>query len=176
MRPQTETSTSTPPSCGLLHQRTKQTGDARSTLKPVVRSRWSSMRRPMTETGLRSPLPGWSVANDTPQDIGEGIHPRHTTDATRMQDEGLRSPRLAPDGAKSSSKRSRRVAKMLVRSGLRCHCCFKLKHECEHRKAAILHANYRTLSCISASSFAQVLQDRDHGGSISSHPAAGTLS
>ena len=99
------------------------------------------------ETGLRSSLPGWSVANDTPQDIGEGIHPRHATDATRMQDEGLRSPRLAPDGAKSSSKRSRRVAKMLVRSGLRCHCCFKLKHECEHRKAAILHANYRTLSC-----------------------------
>ena len=64
-----------------------------------------------------------------------------------MQDGGLRSPRLPTEGAVSSSKRSRRVAKMLVRSGLRCYCCFKLKHECEHRKAAILHANYRTLSC-----------------------------
>ena len=99
------------------------------------------------ETGLRSPLPGWPVDNDTPQDVGEGIHPRQATDATRMQDGGLRSPRLPTEGAASSSKRSRRVAKMLVRSGLRCHCCFKLKHECEHRKAAILHANYRTLSC-----------------------------
>ena len=100
-----------------------------------------------TETGLRSPLPGWPEDNDTPQDVGEGIHPRQATDATRMRAGGLRSPRLAPVGAASSSKRSRRVAKMLVRSGLRCHCCFKLKHECEHRKAAILHANYRTFSC-----------------------------
>ena len=137
MRPQTETST--PPSfllCGLLHQRTKQTGDAQhseaSSSQQVVQHATADEHG--AETGLRSPLPGWSVANDTPQDIGEGIHPRHATDATRMQDEGLRSPRLAPDGAKSSSKRSRRVAKMLVRSGLRCHCCFKLKHECEHRK------------------------------------------
>ena len=163
MRPQTEASTSTPPSfllCGLLHQRTKQTGDARSTLKPVVRSRWSSSATADehgAETGLRSPLPGWSEANDTLQDIWEGIHPHHATDATRMQDEGLRSPRLAPDGAKGSSKRSRHVAKMLVRSGLRCHCCFKLKHECEHRKAAILHANYRTLSCKSLLSLGPLL-------------------
>ena len=109
------------------------------------------------ETGLRSPLPGWSEANDTLQDIWEGIHPHHATDATRMQDEGLRSPRLAPDGAKGSSKRSRHVAKMLVRSGLRCHCCFKLKHECEHRKAAILHANYRTFSCKSLLSLGPLL-------------------
>ena len=109
------------------------------------------------ETGLRSPLPGWSEANDTLQDIWDGIHPHHATDDTRMQDEGLRSPRLAPDGAKGSSKRSRHVAKMLVRSGLRCHCCFKLKHECEHRKAAILHANYRTFSCKSLLSLGPLL-------------------
>ena len=109
------------------------------------------------ETRLRSPLPGWSEANDTLQDIWDGIHPHHATDDTRMQDEGLRSPRLAPDGAKGSSKRSRHVAKMLVRSGLRCHCCFKLKHECEHRKAAILHANYRTFSCKSLLSLGPLL-------------------
>ena len=46
---------------------------------------------------------------------------------------------------------------MLVRSGLRCHCCFKLKHECEHRKAAILLANYRTFSCKSPLSLGLLL-------------------
>ena len=46
---------------------------------------------------------------------------------------------------------------MLVRSGLRCHCCFKLKHECEHRIAAILHANYRILSCKSLLSLGPLL-------------------
>ena len=109
------------------------------------------------EAGLRSPLPGWSEASDTLQEAWDGTNPHHTPDDTRMHDKGLRSPRLAPDGAKSSSKRSRHVAKMLVRSGLRCHCCFKLKHECEHRKADILLANYRTFSCKSPLSLGLLL-------------------
>ena len=36
---------------------------------------------------------------------------------------------------------------MLVRSGLRCHCCFKLRHECERRKADTVLASYMTFSC-----------------------------
>eukprot|EP00439_Symbiodinium_sp_Y106_P004814 s3552_g1.t1 len=53
------------------------------------------------ETGLRSPLPGWPVDNDTPQDIGEGIHTRQATDATRMQDGGLRQRQKAGGKRKS---------------------------------------------------------------------------
>ena len=97
--------------------------------------------------GLRSPSPGWSEANDTLPEAWDGTNLHHAPDDARMHDEGLRSPRPARDGTDSSRKRSRHVAKMLVRSGLRCHCCFKLKHECERRKADALLASYKTFSC-----------------------------
>ena len=66
--------------------------------------------------GLRSPSPGWSEANDTLQEAWDGTNPHHAPDDARMHDGGLRSPRPAPDGTDSSRKRSRHVAKMLVRS------------------------------------------------------------
>ena len=105
--------------------------------------------------GLRSPAGPRPTTHCRTSGTGYILTMLQMTQGCRMR--GLRSPRLAPDGAKGSSKRSRHVAKMLVRSGLRCHCCFKLKHECEHRKAAILHANYRTFSCKSLLSLGPLL-------------------
>ena len=97
--------------------------------------------------GLRSPSPGWAEANDILPEAWDGTNLHHAPDDARLPDEGLRSPHPAPDGTDSSRKRGRHVAKMLVRSGLRCHCCFKLKHECERRKAAALLASCKTSSC-----------------------------
>ena len=37
-----------------------------------------------------------------------------------------------------SGQRSKRVAKMVVRSGLRCRCCFKLKHKCARKNQVAL--------------------------------------
>ena len=69
--------------------------------------------------------------------------------------EGSRTPRptsinatdLLAEGQQPPRQKSRRVAKMLVRAGLRCQCCFRLQHECERRKwSALCASNIRHAS------------------------------
>ena len=60
----------------------------------------------------------------------EAVDAPSTETAPLLGEVGTQASRATKDeGKRSPRPQSRRVAKMLVRSGLRCHCCFKLKHE-----------------------------------------------